>query len=494
MNLYILLIIPSLTLACIIAFKETWAKWVALMGSFLQLSSVIYLTIQYMAMRASGNVDAMLFTSAHAWFPAWNINFHVGIDGIALSMILLTAVVLPAGILVSWKISDRAKEFFFLLVFLATGAFGFFISLDLFTLFFFFELAVIPKFLLIARWGSGNKSYNAMKLALMLMGGSALVLIGILGTFYYSSQIGSTGFDLNALNTHIFPKEAQHFLFSMLFIGFAVLNAMFPFHTWAPDGHSTAPTAASMFLAGISMKLGGYGCLRVATVMFPETALEYSPFIIVLSCIGILYGAFVTLRQTDIKMMNAYSSVSHCGFITLGIGMMTKAAIAGAVLQMVSHGIMTALFFAVIGMVYERTHTREGSKWGGLMKKMPFISAIFILAGLTSLGLPGLSGFVAEMSIFTGSFQHTESFYRIATIIATASIVVTAVYILRAVGTGLWGPMHNPEYENLSDATWAERSASIILLSSIIIMGILPMFLSGIIQFSTESLFGNLIP
>ena len=237
------------------------------------------------------------------------------------------------------------------------------------------------------------------------------------------------------------PVETQKIIFPFLFIGFGVFTALFPFHTWVPDGHSSAPTAGSMFLAGISMKLGGYGCLRVATYLLPDAAKEYSLIIIILAAIAILYGAFATMMQKDLKYINAYSSVSHCGFVLLGIGMLTKTAITGAVMQMVSHGLMTALFFAVIGMIYERTHTRLVSEMSGLMKTMPFIMTVLFIVGLCSLGLPGFSGFVAEMTVFMGSWQIADTAYRIATIAACMSIVVTAVYILRAIGKTAMGPI-----------------------------------------------------
>jgi len=324
-----------------------------------------------------------------------------------------------------------SKEVFFLLIFLSMGAYGFFIALDLFTLFFFLEVAVIPKFLLIGIWGSGKKEYSAMKLALMLMTGSALIFVGLIG-LYLNTDTGNGHhtFNILAIAQMNISESVQKIFFPFAFIGFGIFTALFPFHTWVPDGHSSAPTAASMFLAGISMKLGGYGCLRVATFLMPAAAQDYSWIIIVLACIAILYGAFATMMQTDLKYINAYSSVSHCGFVLLGIGMLTKTAIIGAVMQMVSHGLMTALFFAAIGMIYDRTHTRQVAQLGGLLKMMPFISTIFVIAGLCSLGLPGLSGFAAEMTVFVGSWQNADSFYRIATIIACASIVVTAVYIL----------------------------------------------------------------
>ncbi|MBI4932146.1 MAG: NADH-quinone oxidoreductase subunit M [Bacteroidetes bacterium] len=493
MILSLLILIPALTLAGMFLVKRKDVRIVAFVGSLLQLGLSLFLLLSYMNERKIGNVSALLFESNHVWFSQWNINYHIGIDGISIAMILLTSVVLFAGVLVSWNIEYQPREFFFLLVMLAMGAFGFFISVDLFTQFFFFELAVVPKYLLIAIWGSGKKEYSAMKLVLMLMGGSALVLIGILSLYYFSVQAGTPTFSLMEISKLGLSPEKQIFVFPFLFIGFGVLSALFPFHTWAPDGHSSAPTAASMFLAGISMKLGGYGCLRVATVLLPDAAREYSTYIIILACIGILYGAFVTLKQRDIKLMNAYSSVSHCGFVLLGIGMLTKTAMTGAVLQMVSHGVMTALFFAVIGMIYERSHTRMGDEMGGLLRVMPFLGTVFIIAGLTSLGLPGFSGFVAEATVFVGSWQVADFFHRSATIIATASIVVTAVYILRAVGISLWGPITKKEFEKLSDAAWNEKLASGILVVSIVIMGTMPLWLSDLISKTTETLFGTVI-
>ncbi len=489
MNLSLLIVVPALTLLGILLVKGQMARMVALVGSFVQLAIAIGLLFSYLAVKDTSH---LAFEETHVWFAQWHINYHIGIDGISIAMILLTSVVLVAGVLVSWNIEYQPKEFFFLLVMLATGAYGFFISVDLFTQFFFFELAVIPKYLLIAIWGSGRKEYSAMKLALMLMGGSSLVLIGILGLYHFSVEAGNPTFDMQSIAQLDLSLEKQIFIFPFLFIGFGVLSAMFPFHTWAPDGHSSAPTAASMFLAGISMKLGGYGCLRVATWLLPIAAREYSTYIIILACIGIFYGAFVTLKQRDIKLMNAYSSVSHCGFVLLGIGMLTKIAMVGAVLQMVSHGVMTALFFAVIGMIYQRTHTRMGDEMGGLLKVMPFLGSVFIIAGLTSLGLPGFSGFVAEMTVFVGSWQVPDLFHRSATIIATMSIVVTAVYILRGAGITLWGPIKD-EFSQLPDAAWNEKFASIILVLSIVVIGTMPLWLSDMIAKTTETLFGAIV-
>ncbi|MBA4198003.1 MAG: NADH-quinone oxidoreductase subunit M [Chitinophaga sp.] len=470
-----LVILPLLTVLAVAFCKELQQiRVVAFIGTLLQLALVAYIYTAYQSQ--SITQSNFLLERDCEWFPLLNIHYHVGVDGISMAMIILTAIIVIAGVLVSWKIKELSKEFFILLLLLSAGAYGFFISLDVFTLFFFLEVAVIPKFLLITIWGSGKKEYSAMKLALMLMTGSALIFVGLMGLYYTAHS-----FDLQTISKTLLNPEAQKIIFPFLFIGFGFFAALFPFHTWVPDGHSSAPTAASMFLAGISMKLGGYGCLRVATYLLPYAAQYYSPYIIALAAIAILYGAFATMMQTDLKYINAYSSVSHCGFVLLGIGMLTQTAITGAVMQMVSHGLITALFFAAIGMLYERTHTRQVKELGGLLKVMPFISTVFIIAGLCSLGLPGLSGFAAEVTVFVGSWQRTETAYRIATIVSCASIVVTAVYILRATGSSILGAVKNEHFLSLKDATWNEKLAALLLLIGIIVIGIMPYVLQNAI-------------
>lgn len=493
MNLSLLILIPTLTAVAILFCKGLkQVRVVALTGAAVQMAVAFILLFAYWTERAAGDTAQMIFQSGYTWFAPLHIEYFVGVDGISVVMILLTAFVVLAGVLVSWQVETLSKEFFFLLIFLSAGAYGFFISLDLFTMFFFLEVALIPKFMLIGVWGSGKKEYSAMKLALMLMGGSALVLVGLLG-IYFNSDIGGGvhTFDLLKLSHLHIPIEKQRIFFPLAFVGFGVFGALFPFHTWVPDGHSSAPTAASMFLAGISMKLGGYGCLRVATYLMPEAAHEYSAWIIVLASIAILYGAFATMMQKDLKYINAYSSVSHCGFVLLGIGMLTKTAITGAVMQMVSHGLMTALFFAAIGMIYDRTRTRMVAQLGGLLKIMPFICTVIFIAGLCSLGLPGFSGFVAEMTIFMGSWQNPEMFYRIATIAACASIVVTAVYILRAIGQSVMGPITNKQYLQLGDALWNEKFAAVLLIIGIVAIGIAPFWLTDLITPSAQHIMEN---
>jgi NADH-quinone oxidoreductase subunit M len=337
-------------------------------------------------------------------------------------------------------------------------------------------------------WGSGRKEASANKLALMLMGGSALVLVAMLGLYFY----GGHTFDIPLLATVSFPAYVQKLFFPLMFAGFGVFTAMFPFHTWVPDGHSSAPTAGSMFLAGISMKLGGYGCLRAAAYLMPEGAEAYSGIIIALSAIAILYGAFATMMQSDMKYMNAYSSISHCGFVLLGIGMMTTTAVTGAVMQMVSHGLMTALFFAVIGMIYERSHTRIVNEMQGLQHRMPFIITILYLSGLCSLGLPGLSGFVAEMTVFMGSWEKTGLWPRMATVAAAMSIVVTAVYILKAVTRVAMGPLQ-AGMETVADARWNEKLAAIVLMAGILAIGLAPAWLSNLVRPDAEIIVNRIL-
>jgi len=492
--LIILLLIPLITaLVILLVTREIHIKLVSLTGAIIQLGYSIWLTFSYVIYRHSGIKGTFLFEKSVEWFRPLHIYFRVGVDGISLAMVMLTSLVVLAGILVSWKIQKMAKEFFFLILLLSLGANGFFITTDLFAMFFFLELAIVPKYLLIGIWGSGKKEYSAMKLVLMLMGGSALVFLGFLGLYLSAGWFGnSPGWDLQVLAHIKIPVEIQRILFLLTFTGFGVFTAMFPFHTWAPDGHSSAPTAASMFLAGISMKLGGYGCIRISTWLFPEAANELSWIFIILASIAIIYGAFATMMQKDLKYMNAYSSVSHCGFVILGISMLTKTAIMGAVMQMVSHGIMTALFFAAIGLIYDRSNTRMVNELGGMLKHIPFISSAFIIAGLCSLGLPGFSGFVSEITIFIGSWEHAGIFYKIATLLACSSIVVTAVYILRAIGLAIWGTLRNTGHLPFADASWNEKTASVLLISGIVVIGAFPFWIIQLIQNDVIRIFNNL--
>src|SRR5512136_1703936 len=454
--LTLFVVIPVLTITGILFLKDTrQVRLVSAFGMGIQLIMSGILVFLYISARHAGNTDEMLFIKDYLWFKSLNIHYAVGVDGISVAMIALTSLVVFAGVFASWEVDFLTKEFFISLILLATGVFGFFISLDLFTMFLFYELAVIPMYLLIGIWGSGPKEYSAMKLTLMLMGASALLLVGILGIYFNSAPGGGQlTFNILQISKITIPMSAQYLFFPLTFVGFGVLGALFPFHTWSPDGHSSAPTAVSMLHAGVLMKLGGYGAFRVAIFLMPEAAHELSWIFIILTSISVVYGAFGAIVQKDLKYINAYSSVSHCGLVLFAILMMNQTAMTGAIIQMISHGLMTALFFALIGMIYGRTHTRMINEMGGLMKVIPFLSVCYVIAGLASLGLPGFSGFVAEMTIFFGAFQHTDVFHRVVTIIACASIVVTAVYILRVVAILLLGPINNDHYLHLTDAKW----------------------------------------
>lgn len=481
MNFLSLFVLIPILMLCglLVSANMKQIRMVCATGASLLLILAAVLTILFLQERAGGNTAEMLYTASSVWYAPFNIHYSVGVDGISVAMLLLSSVIVFTGIFTSWKISPLPKEYFMWFCLLSIGVFGFFISIDLFTMFMFYEIALIPMYLLIGVWGTGKKEYAAMKLTLMLMGGSALLLVGILG-IYYSS--GAQSMDLLEIACQHIPAELQRWFFPLTFIGFGVLGALFPFHTWSPDGHASAPTAVSMLHAGVLMKLGGYGCFRVAIYLMPEAAHELSWIFIILTGISVVYGAYSAIVQTDLKYINAYSSVSHCGLVLFAILMLNQTAMTGAVLQMLSHGLMTALFFALIGMIYGRTHTRDIREMGGLMKIIPFLGVCYVIAGLASLGLPGLSGFVAEMTIFVGSFQHPDLFHRVMTIIACTSIVITAVYILRVVGKLLFGKLANEHHLELTDAVWFERFAVIVLILAIAGIGLAPLWISDMIS------------
>ena len=485
--LSLFVVVPVLVILALVFTKDLrQARLVSMIGGLIQLGMAINLLFAYFRERAV-NDAVMLFTKDLVWFEQFNIHYNIGVDGISVSLILLTSIIVLAGVFISWKMEELPKEFFISLIILATGVYGFFISIDLFTMFVFYEIAVIPMYLLIGIWGSGNKEYSAMKLTLMLMGASAVLLVGILGIYLNSNADGGAlTFNILEIAQVNIPVEAQNLFFPLTFIGFAILGALFPFHTWSPDGHASAPTAVSMLHAGVLMKLGGYGIFRVAMFLLPAGALEWSWFFIILSATGVIYGAFAALRQTDLKYINAYASVSHLGMVTFALLMLNKTAWNGAILQSLSHGFMTALFFALIGMIYGRTHTRDITKLGGLLKVIPFISVVYVIAGMALLGLPGFSGFVAEMNIFMGAFQEDSMFYRIATIVSISAIVVTAVYVLRVVGIMLMGPVKNEAYNKLESTTWYEKTGIMLLLLPIIGIGVAPLWISNLIMESLQ--------
>ena len=491
LNLFI--VIPLIMLLALWASRNLrQTRSVMVVGSSLLLLLAIYLTTDFIAQRGAGADAEFLYAASWQWYAPMNICYSIGVDGISVAMILLSAIIVFTGTFASWRLQPMTKEFFLWYVLLSLGVFGFFISTDLFTMFMFYETALIPMYLLIGIWGSGRKEYSAMKLTLMLMGGSAFLLMGILGIYFGSGATTMNIMEIAALAN--IPVNVQYIFFPIIFLGFGVLGALFPFHTWSPDGHASAPTSVSMLHAGVLMKLGGYGCFRVAMYLLPQAANDLAWIFIILTTISVVYGALSAISQTDLKYINAYSSVSHCGLVLFALLMMTRTSCTGAILQMLSHGLMTALFFALIGMIYGRTHTRDIHELSGLMKIMPFLSVGYIIAGLANLGLPGFSGFVAEMTIFVGSFEQSDIFHRTVTIIACTSIVITAVYILRVVGKILYGECKNEHHLALSDATWDERFTVICLIICVAGLGIAPMWVSNLIDSGVGNIFTILHP
>lgn len=491
LNLFIL--IPLIMLLALWASRNLrQIRSVMVVGSSLLLALSVYLTIDFVAQRGAGADAPFLYTDSWTWYAPLNICYSIGVDGISVAMILLSAIIVFTGTFASWRLQPLTKEFFLWFVLLSLGVFGFFISMDMFAMFMFYETALIPMYLLIGVWGSGRKEYSAMKLTLMLMGGSAFLLLGILGIYFGSGATTMNILEIAGLAN--IPVNVQYIFFPVTFLGFGVLGALFPFHTWSPDGHASAPTSVSMLHAGVLMKLGGYGCFRIAMYLLPQAAQDLAWIFIVLTTISVVYGALSAISQTDLKYINAYSSVSHCGLVLFALLMMTRTSCTGAILQMLSHGLMTALFFALIGMIYGRTHTRDIRELSGLMKIMPFLSVGYIIAGLANLGLPGFSGFIAEMTIFVGSFEQPDLFHRVVTIIACTSIVITAVYILRVVGKILYGKVKNEHHLALTDATWDERFTVICLIACVAGLGIAPMWVSSLIDGGVANIFTVLLP
>lgn len=427
------------------------------------------------------------------WFESVGIQYLVGLDGMSLAMVALTSIVIFAGVLASWNVKERAREYFALLLILVTGVFGVFVSFDLFLFFMFYELAVLPMYLLIGIWGTGPKEYAAMKLTMMLMASSALILVGTLALYYGS---GLQTFDMTRLDDVQYPLTFQRWVFPVVFIGFGVIGALFPFHTWSPDGHASAPTAVSMLHAGVLMKLGGYGALRIGVYLLPDGAKEWGLIFMAVTTINIIYGAFAAVKQTDLKYFTAYSSVSHCGLVLFGVMTLNGMGMQGAIIQMVSHGLMTALFFALIGMVYGRTHTRMIPEMSGLARQIPWLATCFFVGGLASLGLPGLFGFVAESNIFLGGVFGNQwsdrTITTLLTMISTASIVVTAVYVLRGLTRVFHGPLDQPRFASLPDATLAEKVSSGLLVAMLVLGGIFPSSIMRLIDTSVVPLLTRL--
>ena len=468
--LLLLLLIPAGAAVAIMLVPQrypTAIRLIALAAGTAMLANAIYVFAVYDYVDGGFQFDLQYVWIENVGFLKENgISLHLGVDGIAAPLVLLNGIVAFSGVLISWKIDYRNKDFFVLFMLLVTGVFGVYISQDLFFWFFFYELAVLPMYLLILVWGSTNKEYGAMKLTMMLVGASVLVFVGIFAVFVES---GTGTFDLPVLRAVEFDTGFAQTFFPFFMIGCGVLAGLWPFHTWSPDGHVAAPTAVSMLHAGVLMKLGAFGIIRLGIEVLPEGTDLWMPVLLVLGTIAAIYGAFSALHQTDLKFVIGYSSVSHMGFVLMGLGTMNTIGVNGAVLQMFSHGVMTALFFAMVGALYDQAHTRDITQFGGIIRKMPFFVIFFGLAGLASLGLPGLSGFVAEFHVFVGTIDAFPLFAAIGVL----SAAITAVYILRLLGRAALGPF-NTRWEGLHDLTRWEWAGGMALVIPIVAMGVWP--------------------
>jgi NADH-quinone oxidoreductase subunit M len=434
------------------------------------------------------------------WIPSLGIEYHLAADGISLTLLLLTGIVAIAGVLFSWNIEHRTRDFFAFYLALIGGVYGVFLSADLFLLFVFYEIAIIPKYFLIAIWGSTHREYAAMKLALYSFAGSAMVLIGLIAAYEVA---GGKTMDLATLAQFAFPPHFQMWAFPLVFVGFGILAGLWPFHTWAPTGHVAAPTAASMLLAGVVMKLGAYGCLRVAMVLFPHGMDPWGFHVLgfgswqdvfsLLALIGIVYGAMVALVQKDFKFVIGYSSVSHMGFVLLGLMTLSQVGLTGAVLQMFSHGILAGLLFAVVGrMVYDRTHTRDlnALEKMHLYRYIPFAAVSFIVASMASIGLPGFSGFVAELQVLIGAWHA----FPIYAVLAGVGIVVGVAYTWRAMQKAFIGEQGSDSPpEHFPPISLPERIGAIVLIGASLTIGLYPQFiLDRIIPALNSPLFDGL--
>jgi NADH-quinone oxidoreductase subunit M len=483
----VILWLPKSSLAAI--------KRVALAATAITLGLAVWITFDYLRRIGfpsdalpAGTGLAMEYTERVHWLSRLGIEYYMAADGISVLMILLTAVVIFCGVCASWYHDYRGKEFFVFLLLLVTGVFGVFAANDLFLFFLFYELAVLPMYLLIGIWGTGPREYSAMKLTLMLMGGSALIAVGILVLYF---EAGVTSFSMTEIAQARIPRSTQLWLFPVMFFGFGTLGGLWPFHTWSPDGHASAPTAVSMLHAGVLMKLGGYGCLKVMYLM-PRGAHAWGTFFMALTTINIFYGALIAVQKTDLKYITAYSSVSHCGLVLFGLSTLNLTAMQGAAVQMYAHGLMTALFFALVGMIYGRTHTRYINEMGGLLKVMPFLGVAYMIGGLSGLGLPGLAGFIAEIQVFIGAFVNASLGHRIMTVLAASSVVTSAVYLLRALTRMLYGPITDPHHERLTDATFVEKVPLVILIFLLAFSGIFPGWMIRMIEYSLAPVMNQL--
>ena len=457
-----------------------------LAAAFTLIPLILGIIVFFNFDKSSSMAGVMQFQEKASWIPIINAYYHVGLDGISMPLFLLMDLLGFLVVLISWKIDLRPREYFAWLLLLETSILGVFASLDILLFFIFWEIEVIPMFFLISIWGSGRKEYSALKYVLYTLFGSAVMLAGILCLYFTTGSMSMVDIMNHGIGSYI-AVVPQALMFFLLLGGFAVKLPVFPFHTWLPDAHTDAPTAVSVVLAGTLLKMGGYGMIRLCVSFFPAVAHQYAPLLIALAVVNIIYGAAVTLKQTDIKRLIAYSSISHMGFVLLGIFALTQVSMVGATMQMVSHGLITGLLFATAGLIMHNTHEREIAKFGGLARQMPIAAVIFTIAGLGAMGVPGTSGFIAEFMTFLGSFQSnvlfhgSTTFVHVFTIIAILGILMGAGYILWLLQRVFYGPPQE-KFNGVHDADKLERVYSAIFIILIFTIGLYPPILTNVIK------------
>jgi NADH-quinone oxidoreductase subunit M len=429
--------------------------------------------------RFDGAYGGMEFVEFVPWIQSLNISYHVGVDGISILLVVLTTFLTPIALLSSWtSVRHRIKEFVAMMLFLEVGMLGVFVALDMFLFYFFWEAMLIPMYFIIGLWGGENRLYAAIKFFLYTMFGSLLMLVAIIWLGYFASTLEGGVFTTNLLDLLTIapsvPLTIQTWLFLAFALSFAIKVPMFPFHTWLPDAHVEAPTAGSVILAGVLLKMGTYGFLRFCIPLFPQATFTFLPYMGALAVIGIIYGALVSMVQPDMKKLVAYSSVSHLGFVVLGIFALTEAGIQGGILQMVNHGLSTGALFVIVGMIYERCHTRMIKEFGGLSKVMPVLATLFMIVSLSSIGLPGLNGFVGEFLILLGSFSSVHLGTPWFAIFASTGVLLAAIYILSMYGRVMFGRVTNPANERLRDVDFREAGMLLAIVVFIVWIGVFP--------------------
>jgi NADH-quinone oxidoreductase subunit M len=438
------------------------ARWIAIVLSCVELVLCVPLLAAFNISTA-----AMQFTENLHWIAAWNINYKLGVDGISILFVVLTALLTTISILVSWTaIQDRVREFMAAMLFLEGSMIGVFVALDLFLFYIFWEAMLIPMYLLIGVWGGPNRLYAAIKFFLYTLVGSVLMLVAIIAIYFVA---GNT-FDVLEIMNYKFSMTFQMWAFAAFFVAFAVKVPMFPVHTWLPDAHVEAPTAGSIILAGILIKMGAYGFLRFSLPFFPDATMAWTPAIMILSVIAIIYGAYMAFAQTDFKKLIAYSSVSHMGFVTLGIFALNNQGLEGGILQMLNHGISTGALFLAVGIIYERTHTRLLADYGGIAARVPVYAAFLMIITLSSIGLPGTNGFIGEFTILLGAFMYSKPY----AVIASVGIILGAGYMLWMYQRVAFGTITNPHNEHLADMNLREVAAALPLVALVFIIGLYP--------------------